>query len=154
MTSGNQFRFLACLALVRFRGPHVGAGTSGGIASVQAAIRTATHILAVPTNPTDPIEHTNNTEALKAACIETLESLGGRHRLWSAISKDALPSIVNYLHSASRSRRRQGQDDTMWSSSSYCSNLWGFSLMLFPRLGPVLQFRLVAFSSGERNEWR
>ena len=101
MSSGNQFRFTACLALVRFCGPHVGAGTGGGLASVQAAIRTATHVLAVPVDPSAPIEHTNNTEALKAACIQTLESLSSNASLWSAISKDALPSIVSYLHSAS-----------------------------------------------------
>ena len=102
MSSSDQFRFSACLALVRFCGPHVGTGTGGGgIASVQAAIRTATHILAVPTDPRAPIEHTNNTEALKAACIQTLESLSSNASLWSAISKDALPSVVTFLHAAS-----------------------------------------------------
>ena len=102
MSAGDQFRFTACLALVRFCGPHVGTGNSGGgIASVQAAIRTATHILAVPTDPRAPIEHANNTEALKAACIQTLESLSSNASLWSAISKDALPSIVTFLHAAS-----------------------------------------------------
>jgi FYVE zinc finger/WW domain len=100
MSAGNQFRFSACLALVRFCGPHVGADVSGGLPSVQAAIRTATYILAVPTDPNAPIEQTHNTEALKAACIQTLESLSNNSSLWSAISKDALPSIVGYLQTA------------------------------------------------------
>lgn len=100
MSSGDQFRFSACLALVRFCGPHIGAGQRGGLPSVQAAIKTATHVLAVPVDPSAPIEHINNTEALKASCIQTLESLSSNASLWSAISKDALPSIVSYLHSA------------------------------------------------------
>jgi hypothetical protein len=102
MSSGDQFRFSACLALVRYCGPHVGAGqnANGGLSSVQAAIRTATHVLAVPVDPSSPPDHIANTEALKAACIQTLESLSSNASLWSAISKDALPSIVSYLHSA------------------------------------------------------
>jgi hypothetical protein len=99
MNTGDEFRFSACLSLVKFCGPHVGAG-QGGLQSVQAAIRTATHVLNVPVDPSAPIEHINNTEALKSSCIQTLESLSSNASLWSAISKDAFPSIVSYLHSA------------------------------------------------------
>jgi len=92
LSTGDQFRFSACLRLIKDCGPHVNAGQ---LSSIQAAIRTATSVLRVPIDPTNP--DFVNTEALKESCVRTLESLSCNASLWSAISQDAIPSIVEYL---------------------------------------------------------
>jgi len=92
MNAGDQFRFSACLRLIKDCGPHVNASQ---LSSIQTAIRIATSVLRVPIDPTAP--DFVNTEALKESCVQTLESLSSNASLWSAISKDALPSIVEYL---------------------------------------------------------
>jgi len=92
MTSGDSFRFSACLTLLKYVGPHVSTqgGQTGQMASVQAAIRTATSVLQVPGDD-------DNTRALKESCMSCLEALSSNASLWTAISKDALPSIVLYV---------------------------------------------------------
>jgi len=84
---------------VRFCGPHVAAGEGGGLQSVQDAIRVATNVLTIPVDPNADMSQLEVQETLKSECISTLEALSKNASLWSAISKDALPSIVSYLHS-------------------------------------------------------
>jgi hypothetical protein len=100
LTRGDLYKFSAALALVRFCGPHVAAGTSGGVQSVRDAIRVATNVLTLPSNPDASVQEIETQEALKSECISALESLSKNAALWSAISTDALPSIVSYLHSS------------------------------------------------------
>jgi hypothetical protein len=100
LSRGDLYKFSAALALVRFCGPHVAAGTSGGVQSVRDAIRIATNVLTLPVNPGASVQQIETQEALKAECISALESLSKNAALWSAISTDALPSIVGYLHSS------------------------------------------------------
>ena len=100
LARGDLYKFSAALALVRFCGPYVAAGTRGGIQSVRDAIRVATNVLTLPTNPDASVEQIETQEALKSECINALESLSKNAALWSAISTDALPSIVAYLHSS------------------------------------------------------
>eukprot|EP00546_Thalassionema_frauenfeldii_P003313 CAMPEP_0178932090 /NCGR_PEP_ID=MMETSP0786-20121207/22378_1 /TAXON_ID=186022 /ORGANISM="Thalassionema frauenfeldii, Strain CCMP 1798" /LENGTH=2256 /DNA_ID=CAMNT_0020609251 /DNA_START=76 /DNA_END=6846 /DNA_ORIENTATION=- len=90
MTAGDQFRFSACLTLLQYVGPHVDAQHPGGVASVQAAIRTATSVLQVVGND-------DGTQALKESCMACLEAWSSNASLWAAISKDALPSMVLYV---------------------------------------------------------
>lgn len=97
--AGDLYKFSASLALVRFCGPHVAAGEGGGLQSVQDAIRVATNVLTMPVDPNADISQLEVQETLKSECISTLEALSKNASLWSAISKDALPSIVSYLHS-------------------------------------------------------
>lgn len=99
VSAGDLYRFSASLALVRFCGPHVAAGQGGGLQSVQDAIRVATKVLTLPVDPNADISQLEVQESLKSECINTLEALSKNASLWSAISKDALPSIVSYLHS-------------------------------------------------------
>lgn len=99
LARGDLYKFSAALALVRFCGPYVAAGTRGGVQSVRDAIRVATNVLTLPTNPDASVEQIETQEALKSECINALESLSKNAALWSAISTDALPSIVTYLHS-------------------------------------------------------
>jgi hypothetical protein len=101
LTRGDLYKFSAALALVRFCGPYVAAGTSGGVQSVRDAIRVATNVLTLPVNPEASVEQIETQEGLKSECISALESLSKNAALWSAISTDALPSIVAYLHSSS-----------------------------------------------------
>jgi len=112
LSSGDLYKFSAALALVRFCGPHVAAGQGGGIESVRNAIRVATNVLVLPINPDASIEQLETQESLKSECIAALESLSRNASLWSAISTDALPSIVQYLHSTvgsgSQNARYQG----------------------------------------------
>jgi len=100
LARGDLYKFSAALALVRFCGPYVAAGTRGGVQSVRDAIRIATNVLTLPTNPDASVEQIETQEALKSECINALESLSKNAALWSAISTDALPSIVAYLHSS------------------------------------------------------
>eukprot|EP00980_Cylindrotheca_fusiformis_P020256 scaffold7328_cov145-Cylindrotheca_fusiformis.AAC.4 len=101
LRTGDIYRFSAALALVRFCGPHVAAGAGGGVQSIRDAIRVATNVLTLPTNPDASVKQIETQEALKSECINALESLSKNASLWSTISTDALPSIVNYLHSCS-----------------------------------------------------
>jgi len=98
LSGGDLYRFSASLALVRFCGPHVAAGQGGGIESVRDAIRVATNVLTLPVNPDASIEQMETQESLKSECIAALESLSRNASLWSSISTEALPSIVQYLH--------------------------------------------------------
>jgi len=100
LARGDLYKFSAALALVRFCGPYVAAGTHGGVQSVRDAIRVATNVLTLPINPDASVEQIETQEALKSECINALESLSKNAALWSAISTDALPSIVAYLHSS------------------------------------------------------
>mmetsp|Transcript_13508 Transcript_13508/g.31750 ORF Transcript_13508/g.31750 Transcript_13508/m.31750 type:complete len:2174 (+) Transcript_13508:146-6667(+) len=100
LARGDLYKFSAALALVRFCGPYVAAGTRGGVQSVRDAIRVATNVLTLPINPDASVEQIETQEALKSECINALESLSKNAALWSAISTDALPSIVAYLHSS------------------------------------------------------
>lgn len=100
LTAGDLYKFSASLALVRFCGPYVAAGTSGGVQSVRDAIRVATKVLTLPISPGATVEQIETQEALKSECISALESVSQNAALWSAISTDALPSIVAYLHSS------------------------------------------------------
>lgn len=74
------------------------AGEGGGLQSVQDAIRVATNVLTLPVDPNADIGQIGVQETLKSECISTLEALSKNASLWSAISKDALPAIVSYLH--------------------------------------------------------
>lgn len=98
LSGGDLYRFSASLALVRFCGPHVAAGQGGGIESVRDAIRVATNVLTLPVNPEASIEQMETQDSLKSECIAALESLSRNASLWSAISTEALPSIVQFLH--------------------------------------------------------
>ncbi|KAL3919643.1 MAG: hypothetical protein SGILL_003654 [Bacillariaceae sp.] len=100
LARGDLYKFSAALALVRFCGPYVAAGTSGGVQSVRDAIKVATNVMTLPINPSASVEQIETQEALKAECISALEALSKNAALWSAISTDALPSIVAYLHSS------------------------------------------------------
>eukprot|EP00529_Nitzschia_sp_RCC80_P002265 CAMPEP_0113516958 /NCGR_PEP_ID=MMETSP0014_2-20120614/41926_1 /TAXON_ID=2857 /ORGANISM="Nitzschia sp." /LENGTH=2154 /DNA_ID=CAMNT_0000413969 /DNA_START=305 /DNA_END=6769 /DNA_ORIENTATION=- /assembly_acc=CAM_ASM_000159 len=100
LTAGDLYKFSASLALVRFCGPYVAAGTSGGVQSVRDAIRVATKVLTLPISPGASVEQIETQEALKSECISALEAVSQNAALWSAISTDALPSIVAYLHSS------------------------------------------------------
>jgi len=97
LTSGDLYRFSAALALVRFCGPHVASGTNGGVQSVRDAIRVATNVLTLPIDPGASSEQVQVQESLKAECVRAVESLSKNAALWSAISNDALPSIIGYL---------------------------------------------------------
>ena len=99
LSNGDLYKFSAALALVRFCGPHVAAGSSGGVQSVREAIRVATNVLTLPINPDASVQQIETQESLKSECICALESLSKNASLWSSISTDALPSIVSYLHS-------------------------------------------------------
>lgn len=98
LSSGDLYRFSAALALVRFCGPHVVSGTSGGIQSVRDAIIIATKVLTLPVDPGASDDQTRVQESLKAECVRAIESLSKNASLWSVISKDALPSIISYLN--------------------------------------------------------
>ncbi|VEU37777.1 unnamed protein product [Pseudo-nitzschia multistriata] len=98
LARGDLYKFSAALALVRFCGPHVAAGGRGGVQSVREAIRVATNVLTLPNYSDASTGQIENWEALKSECINALESLSKNAALWSAISTDALPSIVTYLH--------------------------------------------------------
>jgi len=100
LARGDLYKFSAALALVRFCGPYVAAGTRGGVQSVRDAIKVATNVLTLPINPDASVEQIETQEALKSECINALESLSKNAALWSSISTDALPSIVAYLHSS------------------------------------------------------
>jgi len=100
LARGDLYKFSAALAVVRFCGPYVAAGTRGGVQSVRDAIQVATNVLTLPINPEASVEQIETQEALKSECINALESLSKNAALWSAISTDALPSIVAYLHSS------------------------------------------------------
>ncbi|KAG7362774.1 WW domain containing protein [Nitzschia inconspicua] len=100
LARGDLYKFSAALALVRFCGPYVAAGTSGGVQSVRDAIRVATNVMTLPISPGASMEQIETQEALKSECISALEALSKNAALWSAISTDALPSIVAYLHSS------------------------------------------------------
>ena len=53
----------------------------------------------LPFNPHASERQIETQEALKSECISALELLSKNASLWSAISKDALPSIIGYLRS-------------------------------------------------------
>jgi hypothetical protein len=97
LSKGDLYKFSAALALVRFCGPHVAASGDGGIESVRDAIRVATNVLSLPTNPDANPQQIKTQEALKAECMSAIESLSKNSSLWSAISTDALPAITNFL---------------------------------------------------------
>lgn len=110
LSQGDIFKFSACLTLVRFCGPHVAAGEGNGLQSVREAIKVATSVLTIPVDPYMPMEELERHESIKAECISALEALSSNASLWSSISKDALPAIVTYLHSACDSGREDGKD--------------------------------------------
>lgn len=99
LSSGDLYRFSASLAMVRFCGPHVATGSSGGVQSVRDAIRIATNVLTLPINPEATIKQLETQDSLKSECIAALESLSHNASLWSSISSEALPAIAQYLHS-------------------------------------------------------
>lgn len=100
LSTGDLYRFSASLALVRFCGPYVASGASGGIQSVRDAIRIATNVLTLPIDLSARSEEIRLQESLKAECVRAIESLSKNSSLWSAISKDALPSMVSYLNNS------------------------------------------------------
>jgi hypothetical protein len=100
LSAGDLYRFSASLALVRFCGPYVASGTSGGIQSVRDAIRIATNVLTLPIDFSARSEEIRLQESLKGECVRAIESLSKNSSLWSAISKDALPSMVSYLNNS------------------------------------------------------
>lgn len=117
LSKGDLYRFSASLAMVRFCGPHIAAGQGGGLESVRDAIRVATNVLTLPINPQASIEQMETQESLKSECIAALESLSHNASLWSAISTEALPSIIQYLHTtaglkANGNARRQATRST------------------------------------------
>jgi FYVE zinc finger len=97
LSSGDIYRFSSSLALVRVCGPHVASGTDGGVESVRDAVRVATNVLTLPTDPGADKNQIKVQESLKAECVRSIESLSANPALWSVISKDALPSIICYL---------------------------------------------------------
>jgi hypothetical protein len=99
LSNGDLYKFSAALALVRFCGPHVASGESGGLQSVRDAIRIATNVMTLPIPHDASIEQIETQESLKSECISALESLSHNAALWNAISTDALPSMVRYLQS-------------------------------------------------------
>lgn len=99
LSNGDLYKFSAALALVRFCGPHIASGESGGLQSVRDAIRIATNVLTLPIPHDASIEQIETQESLKSECISALESLSRNAALWNAISTDALPSMVRYLQS-------------------------------------------------------
>jgi hypothetical protein len=99
LSNGDLYKFSAALALVRFCGPHIASGESGGLQSVRDAIRIATNVLTLPIPHDASIEQIETQESLKAECISALESLSHNASLWNSISTDALPSMVRYLQS-------------------------------------------------------
>ena len=98
LSTGDIYKFSSCLSLVRFCGPYVAAGQGGGLESVREAIRVATNVLTLPINPEASAKQQETQEALKSECISALEALSRNASLWSSISSDALPSMINYLH--------------------------------------------------------
>ena len=100
LSAGDLYRFSSSLALVRFCGPYVASGTSGGIQSVRDAIRIATNVLTLPIDFSARSDEIRLQESLKAECVRAIESLSKNSSLWSAISKDALPSMVSYLNNS------------------------------------------------------
>ena len=98
LSGGDLYRFSASLAMVRFCGPHIAAGQGGGLESVRDAIRVATSVLTLPVNPDASLEQMETQDLLKSECVAALEALSRNASLWSAISREALPSIVQYLH--------------------------------------------------------
>ena len=99
LSNGDLYKFSAALALVRFCGPYIASGESGGLQSVRDAIRIATNVMTLPIPHDASIEQIETQESLKAECISALESLSRNAALWNAISTDALPSMVHYLQS-------------------------------------------------------
>lgn len=97
---GDLFKFSASLALVRFCGPHIAAGEGNGLQSVRESIRVATNVLILPVDPNASTKQIETQESLKSECISALEALSKNASLWNSISKDALPSVVSYLHSS------------------------------------------------------
>mmetsp|Transcript_62300 Transcript_62300/g.94080 ORF Transcript_62300/g.94080 Transcript_62300/m.94080 type:complete len:2134 (+) Transcript_62300:145-6546(+) len=97
LSKGDLYKFSAALALVRFCGPHVAASKSGGIESIRDALRVATNVLSLPSNPDANPQQIRTQEALKAECMSAIESLSKNSSLWSAISTDALPAITSFL---------------------------------------------------------
>jgi hypothetical protein len=98
LSRGDLYGFSASLAMVRFCGPHVAAGQGGGVESVRDAIRVACNVLTLPINPEASIKQMETQDSLKSECIAALESLSQNASLWSSISTEALPSMVQYLH--------------------------------------------------------
>ena len=99
LSNGDLYKFSAALAIVRFCGPHVVSGESGGLQSVRDAIRIATNVMTLPIPNDASIEQIETQESLKSECISALEALSRNSSLWNAISTDALPSMVRYLQS-------------------------------------------------------
>jgi len=104
LSRGDLYRFSAALALVRFCGPHVAAGTGGGVQAIRDAIRVGTNVLTLPVNRDASTNQIKTQEALKSECISVLESLSGNAALWNTICTDALPAIIKYLQSCSEVR--------------------------------------------------
>ena len=100
LSNGDIYKFSSSLALVRFCGPYVAAGQGGGLESVRDAIRVATNVLTLPVNPHATRKDMETQETLKSECISALEALSRNASLWNSISTDALPSMVQYLHSS------------------------------------------------------
>ena len=99
LSNGDLYKFSAALALVRFCGPYVASGESGGLQSVRDAIRIAVNVMTLPVPHDASISQIETQESLKNECISALESLSRNAALWNAISTDALPSMVYYLQS-------------------------------------------------------
>lgn len=110
LSRGDIYKFSSSLALVRFCGPYVAAGQGGGLEAVRDAIRVATNVLTLPVNPAATEKQMVTQELLKSECIAALESLSHNASLWSSISTEALPSIIQYISSASTSAERGGHE--------------------------------------------
>jgi FYVE zinc finger/WW domain len=113
LSSGDIYQFSAALALVRFCGPHVASGTNGGIQAVRDAIQVATNVLTLPMDPGASKGQIEVQESLRTECVRSIESLSKNAALWSAISKDAIPSIIRYLdNSMAHGFNRSSRSDT------------------------------------------
>jgi len=118
LSKGQLYNFSAALALVKFCGPYVTVGTGGETQAIKNSIAVVTNMLNLPINPAASAEQKKTQGALKAQCIKTLESLSRNASLWSTISSDALPSIVQYLNGISL-----GTDSNEGNDEAYCSAL-------------------------------
>jgi hypothetical protein len=106
LSRGDIYKFSSSLALVRFCGPYVAAGQGGGLEAVRDAIRVATNVLTLPVNPAATEKQVETQETLKSECIAALEALSRNASLWSSISTDALPAIVQYIYSSASEAHR------------------------------------------------
>eukprot|EP00538_Stauroneis_constricta_P006061 CAMPEP_0119545386 /NCGR_PEP_ID=MMETSP1352-20130426/137_1 /TAXON_ID=265584 /ORGANISM="Stauroneis constricta, Strain CCMP1120" /LENGTH=2173 /DNA_ID=CAMNT_0007589921 /DNA_START=145 /DNA_END=6666 /DNA_ORIENTATION=+ len=117
LSKGELYNFSAALALVKFCGPYVSVGTGGETQAMKNSIAVVTNMLNLPVNPNASAEQMNTQGALKGQCIKTLESLSKNASLWSTISSDALPSIVQYLNGISFHEHGSKEDHEVYCSA-------------------------------------